>query len=260
MQDLVPPHLLQQFLTGLPSLRRALAAIAVPYLATRCAIPDKIAADHKELDALLDAFEAGLRRLLSRDMAQATMQRTLLPRVQVRCCQGCCGMSSPAARGLPPGCVAAGVLAEEEATSWPRAASSHHPPPPPLPIPHTLSHGPPPSSLQADFVRLRSMIEPHLREEEQEVLPLMRRHFTPQEIEKHVVSKIMRSLDGESIGVFLRALSREERRAFMKQEHIPFFVRWILNHHAAKYERRVWRPFQRLCLHHLNGAAPAASH
>jgi uncharacterized membrane-anchored protein YjiN (DUF445 family) len=95
------------------------------------------------------------------------------------------------------------------------------------------------------------MIEPHLREEEQEVLPLMRRHFTPQEIEKNVVQKIMRSMDGQSVGVFLRALSREERRAFMRQEHIPFFVRWILNHQAAKYERTVWRPFQQLCLGHL---------
>lgn len=47
-------------------------------------MPDKIAADHKQLDALLDTFDAGLRKLLSPEMAQATLQRALLPRVQVR--------------------------------------------------------------------------------------------------------------------------------------------------------------------------------
>ena len=108
-----------------------------------------------------------------------------------------------------------------------------------------------PASLvlpQDVFAALQSMLLEHLREEEEEAMPLMRRHFTPKEIERNVVQKIMRSMDGEGVGAFLRPMSKAERRAFARQEGIPFFIRWILFRHAAKYERNVWQPFQRECL------------
>ncbi|KAI3424132.1 hypothetical protein D9Q98_009492 [Chlorella vulgaris] len=154
--------------------------IATPYMATRCQVPVKIAADHQELDALLDHFETALKKLLASD--HPSVQRVL--------------------------CTA----------------------------------------TQAAFTELRALLEPHLREEEEEAMPLMRRHFTPDEIKKNVVQKIMRSMDEESVGVFLRSMSRAERRAFAKQEGIPFFIRWILFRRAAKYEQAVWQPFQRECL------------
>jgi len=37
---------------------------------------------------------------------------------------------------------------------------------------------------------LRPLCLQHFREEEEEAVPLMRKHFTPKEIEKHVVSKV----------------------------------------------------------------------
>ena len=101
---------------------------------------------------------------------------------------------------------------------------------------------------QTVFIQLRALCEEHFRDEEEEAMPLMRRHFTPKEIERNVVQKIMRSMDGEGVGAFLRPMSKAERRAFARQEGIPFFIRWILFRHAAKYERNVWQPFQRECL------------
>lgn len=105
------------------------------------------------------------------------------------------------------------------------------------------------------------MLEEHLREEEERDLPLMRQHFTPKEIEKHVVAKIMPTMDGASVGVFLRPMSKAQRRAFTKQEGIPFFIRWILFRRAAKYERGVWEPFRRECLAAAAaaGGAPSAA-
>ena len=91
--------------------------------------------------------------------------------------------------------------------------------------------------MQEAFAAFVQLMLEHLKEEEDEAMPLMRKHFTHSEIEKNVVAKITRSMDGESVGVFLRPMTKEQRRAFAKQERIPFFIRWILFRQAAKYER-----------------------
>lgn len=43
---------------------------------------------------------------------------------------------------------------------------------------------------QATFGELRPQTLEHLAEEEAEAMPLMRRHFKPEEISKHVVTKV----------------------------------------------------------------------
>ncbi|KAL4443864.1 hypothetical protein ABPG75_011601 [Micractinium tetrahymenae] len=131
--------------------------IAVPYLRTRCEMPDKISADHAQLEAqpaptprseppLLDRLEQQMGRLLSPTALTCIQQRAL---------------------------------------------------------------------LEVAAVRGRA---------------------------------IVRSMDATSVGVFLRPMSREQRRAFARQEGIPFFIRWLLFRQAAKYEKKVWQPFERECL------------
>ncbi|EFN53451.1 hypothetical protein CHLNCDRAFT_136704 [Chlorella variabilis] len=128
--------------------------IATPYLATRCTVPEKIAADHTQLEALLERFEAATKALL----ADSALVRSALVIVQRK------------------------ELA-------------------------------------------------HLKE-----------------IERNVVQKSMGAMEGEGVGPSLPPMTKAERRAFAPQEGIPFFIRWILFRHAAKYERNVWQPFQRECL------------
>lgn len=49
--------------------------------------------------------------------------------------------------------------------------------------------------------------------------------------------QIMRGMDWRGVGAFFRPMSRPQRKAFAKQEGIPFFVQWILFWQAGKYER-----------------------
>ncbi|KAL4443863.1 hypothetical protein ABPG75_011600 [Micractinium tetrahymenae] len=100
----------------------------------------------------------------------------------------------------------------------------------------------------ATFGELKPLTLAHLAEEEAEAMPLMRRHFTPQEISKHVVTKIVRSMNGENFGVYMRPMTREQFRAFAKQEGMPFFIRWIIGHQVSQYKKKVWQPFERECL------------
>ncbi|GAB4815213.1 hypothetical protein N2152v2_002259 [Parachlorella kessleri] len=154
--------------------------IVTPYLATRCQMPDKISADHKEMEVLLVKFEGEARKLLAATNLEVQMRL---------------------------------LLGTKEA-----------------------------------FVAFHQLSLEHLREEEEGALPLMRKHFTHSEIKKNLVAKISRSMTGEDVGVFLRPMTKEQRRAFAKREGIPFFIRWILFRQAAKHERKVWQPFQRECL------------
>ena len=61
---------------------------------------------------------------------------------------------------------------------------SHPPMSPSCPMPA-------PPTQQATLARFRDLCEEHLREEEQELLPLLRKHFTPKEF-KPVVDKVRR--------------------------------------------------------------------
>lgn len=68
--------------------------------------------------------------------------------------------------------------APSEAARW----SSRHP---------RLPRAPPPAPCaQATFAQLKPLTLEHLAEEEAEAMPLMRRHFKPEEISKHVVTKV----------------------------------------------------------------------
>lgn len=155
---------------------------AMPYIQTRCKLPDKISAGHKELEVLLDNLGKQMGALFSPEAKTLEQQRPLL------------------------------------------------------------------EAAVATFAQLKPLTLEHLAEEEAEAMPLMRRHFKPEEISKHVVTKIVRSMDSTAFGVYMRHMSREQFRSFAKQEGMPFFIRWIIGHQVAQHKKKVWEPFEQECL------------
>jgi hypothetical protein len=89
------------------------------------------------------------------------------------------------------------------------------------------------SVLAAAFAAYKDDMLPHLLEEEQQGLPLMRAFFTPAEVGK-VVQKILSNpaAPKEEMGSFIHFMGEEHfRNVFMPQEGIPFFV-WFLDFKA----------------------------
>jgi hypothetical protein len=85
-------------------------------------------------------------------------------------------------------------------------------------------------SLHLVLERLTSYQEalfPHLMEEENIALPLMRSYFTPKEV-KPKVMEILSLEPSIAMGSFIYFMTEEVMRSdFMKQEGIPFFVWYI---------------------------------
>lgn len=80
-----------------------------------------------------------------------------------------------------------------------------------------------------------ALLKPHLVEEEQIIVPMMRAYFTHAEVGK-VVEKILGNPDAprEEIGAFVYFMGEQQfREGFMAQEGIPFFV-WHIDF-SAKY-------------------------
>jgi len=81
--------------------------------------------------------------------------------------------------------------------------------------------------LSTAMAMYKETLFPHLLEEEQVSLPLLRSFFTPEEV-KPVVMKIVKQLTKEESGSLIHSMGEDHFRSkFMKQERIPFFV-WHL--------------------------------
>lgn len=73
---------------------------------------------------------------------------------------------------------------------------------------------------------------PHLQEEEQIALLLLRAYFTPEEV-KPKIEEVLKTIGVAELGSFINSMSEKYfRSTFMKQEGIPFFV-WYLNFRGA---------------------------
>jgi len=73
----------------------------------------------------------------------------------------------------------------------------------------------------------KTLLFPHLSEEEEIALPLLRSYFTPKEVQKPL-NEILKTLGKGESGSFVYSQGEESfRSVFMKQEGIPFFV-WHL--------------------------------
>ena len=129
------------------------------------------------LQELMDAFDSGSKKLLASTSLEE--QANLLPGVAVRrrCCRRCCCRCSSAAH----------KNGEQAAASCTCPYADSGAPPQCVPC---LFH------LQDVFAQLQTLCLEHFKEEEEEAMPLMRKHFTPQEIEQNVVSKILSESGG----------------------------------------------------------------
>lgn len=79
-------------------------------------------------------------------------------------------------------------------------------------------------SLMEDY---KKTMFPHLLEEEEIALPLLRAYFTPEETAEKI-AEIMQTTGAAELGSFIASMGVEYfRSTFMPQEGIPFFV-WYL--------------------------------
>lgn len=92
--------------------------------------------------------------------------------------------------------------------------------------------------LTKKFPSFAEIMKEHLLEEEEEVLPEYRRHFSPKE-GKVIVEKILKDMKPMDIGWFLRSMTPEQMQEFAKNEGIPGLVaKFILFPTAPKYRKK----------------------
>jgi len=109
--------------------------------------------------------------------------------------------------------------------------------------------------LVQEFEQYKSMIVPHMKEEETFVLPLLRAYFTPKDMEPIIQTIATNGPKIEFGSAIYNCQGGPEgfRQEFMKQEGIPFFVWYIdFQFRLAEYERRVAKPLEAL----QNGIPP----
>lgn len=94
---------------------------------------------------------------------------------------------------------------------------------------NTLREGKSPGALKRDWARYDALMKPHLREEEQVALPLLRAYFTPGEVGK-LVESILSESPPLALGSFFYFMggTRASCAKFMANEGIPFFV-WFVS-------------------------------
>jgi len=121
-----------------------------------------------------------------------------------------------------------------------------------------LSQGDSLAGLRALWARYESLMLPHLHEEEQVGLPLVRAYFTPAEIEK-IVATFMKGGDPVSLGSFVHVMGhKKDAQQFMKENGIPPFV-WHIPGKGFKALRTLYRTKQQVHIDSLLAGEPVKS-
>jgi len=114
------------------------------------------------------------------------------------------------------------------------------------------------SGLLRLWATYEALMLPHLYEEEQVGLPLVRAYFTPKEVEK-VVASFMQKGDPVSIGSFVHVLGhKRDAKAFMRENAIPPFV-WHVPGKGFKALRTLYRTNQQAHIDSLLAGEPVRS-
>jgi len=91
------------------------------------------------------------------------------------------------------------------------------------------------NDLYVEWKNYEIMMIPHLKEEEETVLPLLRAYFTPQEFAP-IIQDIMKDSSKMETGSFIYAMGvKKFRNEFMKNEGIPGFVWFVFFKASYKY-------------------------
>jgi len=94
--------------------------------------------------------------------------------------------------------------------------------------------------LRLLWERYEAFMLPHLHEEEQVGLPLVRAYFTPAEIDK-LVGQILKASDPVSLGSFVHVMGHKaDAQQFMRENGIPSFV-WHIPGKGFKALRTLYR-------------------
>ena len=100
-----------------------------------------------------------------------------------------------------------------------------------------LSAGRTPAALLDKFLKYKALMEPHLAEEEQTVVPILRAFFDQKEVAAKV-QPMMQEMDSLLMGAFVHHQgSKTDFIKFMRQEGIPFFV-WHVSFKSARAKYR----------------------
>jgi hemerythrin-like domain-containing protein len=120
--------------------------------------------------------------------------------------------------------------------------------------------------LLESFIIFDEALVEHFYEEEERFLPNLRKFCTVKEIQKNVVKPIVATMGWADRGQYFGKLLTPDTRlkAFMKQEGIPFFVKWIFRANINKYNRIYVAPLDAAVVRAkesviASGSAPAAA-
>ena len=105
------------------------------------------------------------------------------------------------------------------------------------------------ASLSAKFETFKVETDAHLREEEEQVMPLMRHHFTPAEWKKHVEKIILKNAKPADLGWILRQKPDvKDKRAWMASVAcIPGpVISFVMLPAIATFEREFTKPMHAL--------------
>jgi len=114
------------------------------------------------------------------------------------------------------------------------------------------------AALQPLWATYEALMLPHLFEEEQVGLPLVRAYFTPAEVEK-VVASFMKNGDPVALGSFVHVLGhKKDAQAFMRENGIPTFV-WHVPGSGFKALRALYREKMQSHIDSLLAGEPVVS-
>jgi hypothetical protein len=101
------------------------------------------------------------------------------------------------------------------------------------------------AELLGHFTALDADLTQHYLEEESTLLAPMRKAITPRENAKHITKPIVSKMDPLFRGQYFSKLDADQLKAFMRQEKIPFFVKYIVfRPNVRKYNRMVANPVE----------------
>jgi hypothetical protein len=92
--------------------------------------------------------------------------------------------------------------------------------------------------LHKEAVEYETMMLPHLKQEEEECLPLCRAYFLPEEVAPKVQEILADSPKIELGSIIMGMGIQEFRKEFMVQEGIPWFVWYLSFRGNAKFFKR----------------------
>ncbi len=109
------------------------------------------------------------------------------------------------------------------------------------------------------FTLLDEALNEHYYEEEETFLPHLRKACSVKEIKKNVTKPIVSGMGWEDRGQYFGKLEDTQLKAFLHQEGIPFFVKWLFKANINKYNKTYVAPLDKAVLQAKECVAAAST-